>query len=542
LLKRKKKKTNSSQTENHFDLKKAERVKRFIETYCTYSKGIWAGQSFKLMSWQWEEIIRPLFGTMNDNGYRQYRTCYVEIPKKSGKSECCAAISLYMLTNDGEDGAEVYLAASDREQAGIIYHAAATMVSNSPQMSQLIKRLDSRKRLIYPKKNGFLQVLSSETYTKHGLSPSAVFIDEIHAHPNGDLYEVLTAGTDYARQQQIVLVITTAGIYDKESIWWRLRTKAQQVKAGIIEDPRFLPVLYIADPEKDDPEDEELWKRVNPSLGQIFTIDKIRQDYQEAKNNPVDFQNFKRFRLNIPIRQLSKWMPMDSWDSCSGAVDVESLAGRRAYGGLDLSSKTDLAAFVMVFPPDEADGIFDVTWHLYCPEEGILKRSQVDRVNYDIWNQKGFLTATPGNVIDYAWIEKDIFDAAEKYKLESIAFDSWNATATATRIMEKLNPTNYENGFQMIEFRQGPKSFNEPAKDLLTHIMTGKVRHGGNPVARWCADNLVMRQDANGNFSPDKQKAMEKIDPIVALMMGWSRAMFSVQERSIYETRGVVVM
>ena len=268
----------------------------------------------------------------------------------------------------------------------------------------------------------------------------------------------------------------------------------------------------------------------------------IRQDYQEAKNNPVDFQNFKRFRLNIPIRQLSKWMPMDSWDSCSGAVDVESLAGRRAYGGLDLSSKTDLAAFVMVFPPDEADGIFDVTWHLYCPEEGILKRSQVDRVNYDIWNQKGFLTATPGNVIDYAWIEKDIFDAAEKYKLESIAFDSWNATATATRIMEKLNPTNYENGFQMIEFRQGPKSFNEPAKDLLTHIMTGKVRHGGNPVARWCADNLVMRQDANGNFSPDKQKAMEKIDPIVALMMGWSRAMFSVQERSIYETRGVVVM
>ena len=294
-----------------FDLKKAERVKRFIETYCTYSKGEWSGKPFRLLPWQWDDIIKPLFGTINEDGYRQYRTCYVEIGKKNGKSETCAGIGLYMLTNDGEEGAEVYLAATDRDQAGIVYQAAATMVSNSVDLSRHIKRLDSRKRLVYKKKNSFMQVLSSESYSKHGMSPSAVIIDEIHAHPNGELYEVLTAGTDYARKQQVVLVITTAGIYDKESIWWKLRTHAQQVKAGIIEDPRFLPVLYLADPEKDDPADEKLWIRVNPSLGQIFTIDKIRQDYEEAKNNPIDFQNFKRFRLNIPIRQLSKWMPMD---------------------------------------------------------------------------------------------------------------------------------------------------------------------------------------------------------------------------------------
>lgn len=520
---------------------KASRVKRFIETYCSFSKGEWSGQPFKLLPWQWEDIIKPLFGTVNGDGYRQYRSCYVEIPKKNGKSEMCAAIGLYMLTNDGEEGAEVYLAASDREQAGIVYQAAATMVSNSPDLTRHIRRLDSRKRLIFKKKNSFMQVLSSESYTKHGLSPSAVIIDEIHAHPTGELYDVLTSGTDYARRQQVVLTITTAGIYDKESIWWKLRSKAIQVAENMKDpmkgqnDPRLLPVLYLADPEKDDPEDEELWKRVNPSLGQIFTLDKIRQDFNEAKQNPVDFQNFKRFRLNIPIRQLSKFMPMEKWDLCATQVPIESLKERKAYGGLDLSSKIDLASFVMVFPPIEEDGLFDILWKFYCPEDGIIKRSQVDRVNYDIWQKQGFLTATPGNVIDYAFIERDIFEAAEIYALREIGYDSWNAQATATRIMEKLNASNDENGFQMVEMRQGPKTFNEPAKDLLVKIMTGKIRHGGNPVARWNADNLVMRSDANGNIAPDKLKATDKIDGIVALLMAWGRAMFNVEEISAYD-------
>ena len=195
----------------------------------------------------------------------------VEIPKKNGKSEFCAAIGLYMLTNDGEKGAEVYCAAADREQASIVYQAASAMVRNSAGLSRHLKCLDSRKRIIYRKNNSYFQVLSSESYTKHGLNPSCVIVDEIHAHPNDELWNVLTAGTDYARRQQIVLVITTAGIYDKTSIWWRLRSKAIQVGKGIIQDPRFLPVLYLADPEKDNPDDEELWKRVNPSLGQIFT-------------------------------------------------------------------------------------------------------------------------------------------------------------------------------------------------------------------------------------------------------------------------------
>ena len=509
-------------TEN--GLKKALRVKTFIENL-SFSKGQWAGQPFTLLPWQWEKLVLPAFGTLKDDGFRQYRFVYVEIPKKNGKTEIGAALALYMLCADREGKPEVFSAAGDREQAGLVYSAAAEMVKNSPILSKSLKVLDSRKRIVNPRNSGFYQVLSSESELQHGLSPSCIIFDELHAQPTDRLWNVLTAGTDYARKQQLVFVLTTAGIYDKNSIWWKIRTRAQQIEKGIIKQSNFLPVLYIADTEKDDPNDENLWQRVNPSIGSIFTLDKIREDYETAKNDPVDYQNFLRFRLNIPIKSLSRWMPMDKWDACDEKPNLEALKGRPCFGGLDLASKIDLAAFMLVFPPIEDSDKWDVIARFYCPEDGILKRSRVDRVNYDIWAKQGFLTATPGDVIDYAWIEKDILQAAKNYDLREIGFDSWNATATANRIMEALNPTNSEHGFQMIEMRQGAKTFNEPAKDLLVKIMSGQIRHSGNPVLRWCADNLVMRADANGNVAPDKQRAQEKIDGMVALIMAFNGAL-----------------
>jgi phage terminase large subunit-like protein len=524
-------------------LAEAERVKDFIETHCTYSKGEWAGQPFKLLDWQWKDLILPMFGTLNDDGLRQYRVGFCEVPKKNGKTELCAALALYMLTSDREEGPEVYVAAADREQAGLTYHAASTMVRSNPELDSRLKCLDSRKRIIYHRKNGFLQVLSSESYTKHGLSPSCVIIDEIHAHPDDELWNVLTAGTDYARKQQVVLVITTAGVYDKNSIWWKLRTKAMQVKAGIDPDPRFLPVLYLADPEKDDPADEKLWARVNPSIGQIFTLDKIRQDYETAKNDPVDFQNFLRFRLNIPIKSLSRWMPMDRWDACDGKVDPDALKGRTCYGGMDLSSRLDLSGFLLVFPPDEPDGLWDVLCRSYCPEEGILKRSRVDKVKYDIWAKQGFLTATPGGVTDYEFIKQDIYRSAKEYDLREVGFDPWNATQVASDIMAELNPSNNERCFQMVEMQQRVKTFNEPMNDVLGKVTNCQVRHGGHPVLRWCADNLVVKIDANGNVFPNKERATEKIDLMTAMFLAWARAMLRQGAvPSVYETRGVVAL
>ena len=218
-------------------------------------------------------------------------------------------------------------------------------------------------------------------------------------------------------------------------------------------------------------------------------------------------------------------MPMDKWDKCGAAVDVDSLKGRVCYGGLDLSSKIDLTAFALVFPAEDESGLYDVLCKFYCPEDTIGERSRIDNVRYDIWRDQGFITATPGNVIDYTFIERDILQATKDYQLMQIGFDPWNATNTATRLQQELNPTSDENGILMVEMRQGARTFNEPSKDLLVQVMQGKIRHGNNPVLRWCADNLVMRSDANGNVAPDKEKATEKIDGMVALIMAYGRAM-----------------
>lgn len=509
-------------------LKKALRVKTFCENLkCT--QGEWAGHTIKLMPWQWEEVILPLFGTLKKDGLRQYRYCYLEIPKKSGKSPLAAMLGLYGLCADGEASPEVYIAAADISQASYVFRYAAQMVRENLTLRKRLKIVDSRRRIINLGNNGFMQVLSSESYTKAGINPSMLVFDELHCQSSDELWNTLTSGTDYARKQQVVIAMSTAGVYNKQSLWWRVRTKAQQVKAGIIKDPRFLPVLYVADPEKDNPEDEKLWIKVNPSIGHIFTLDKIREEFKEVKNDPIAYQNFLRYRLNFPIRSLKKWMPLQKWDKCAGIVDEESLIGRRCYGGLDLSLKLDMTAFIMVFEPDD-DGMIDIVCKFYCPEGGIMKRSQVDRVSYDIWQQQGFLTATPGETVDYAFIEKDIVELAKKYDIQQIGFDPWKATSTYNHIMTEFNPMNDPNGFQMVEIRQGAKSMHEPAQDLLVNVMNGKIRHGGNPILRWNMDNMVMRSDANENLTPDKGKAIERIDGGVALIMAWGRMIFAKED------------
>lgn len=511
----------------------ADRVKDFI-SHLTHTKGQWAGQSFELLDWQREEVINPLFGTLKKNGLRQYRTCYVEIPKKNGKTELGAAVALYMLCADREAAPEVYSAAADREQAGLIYQVAAQMVRSNSTLSKRLKILDSRKRIINYSNNGFYQVLSSDVKTKHGLNPSCVLFDEIHAQPNDELWRVLTSGTDYARQQQVVFVMTTAGVYNKESIWWRTREKARQIKEGIIQDDSFLPVLYIADLEKDDPGDPEVWRRVNPSIDVIFPEERVYIDYKTAKNDPVEFADFKRFRCNIPIKQLSKWLPMEAWDTCSTLdyPDEDQLEGKVCCGGIDLSSTIDLTAFVLVFPPKEPDGVWHIKPYCYCPLDTITERSRSDKVHYDIWKKQGFITATPGNYVDYAFVKKDILETAKKYDLREVGYDPYGANQLAGEL--------YNNhAIKMIEVRQGAKTLSEPSKDILKKTLAHKISHGGHPVLRWCADNVVMVPDANENIRPAKDKAVERIDVFVAMITAWSRAMNCSE--SVYEGRGVNV-
>ncbi len=518
-----------------FDEARAQKAIEFIG-HLQHTKGEWAGYKFGLLPWQIDDVIRPLFGTLREDGGRQFRTCYIEIPKKNGKSELAAAVALLMLCADGEASPEVYSAAADRNQAALVFDVAATMVENDPDLSKVLKVLRAGRVIRNRRNNGIYRVLSSDVKTKHGLNPSAVIFDELHAQPNDELWRVLTAGTDYARRQQLVFVCTTAGPYNVESIWWRVREKARQIRDGIIEDPTFLPVLYLADPEKDSEDDEELWKRVNPSLGRIFDLEKIRRDYEQAKNDLTELEDFKRFRLNIPSKHVKRWMPMDAWDRCRGEVDPETLRERPCYGGLDLSTKIDLAAFALLFPPRDDTERWETIIRAYCPEDTVAQRAKQDRVPYGKWVQQGFITATPGNVIDYDYIKRDVVRASEEWDLRECGFDPWNATHLATDL-------DNNEGILMVEVRQGAKSLSEPAKDILKIALEGKLKHGGHPVLRWCTDNLVMIPDANENIRPVKDKSTDRIDLFVALLIAWSRALPNiVTMESVYEHRGIIVL
>ena len=522
-----------------FDSSKPERVKRFIEGHCTYSTGTkFKGKPFSLIPWQYEDTIVPFFGTVDENGLRQYRYCYVEIAKKNGKTELFGALALYFLCADGELGPNIYIGAADKEQAGLTYQAAAAMVRANPVMSANLKCLDSRKRIIFPKRDGYIQVLSSEADTKHGINPSAVLIDELHGHKNDALYRYLTSGTDTARDQQAVFIATTSGVYDRNSVWWRTRTHAIQVRDKIVEDPTFLPVLYIADMD-DDPGNPEVWKKANPSMGYIFDEEKIRRDYESIKDRPVEFQDFKRFRLNIPLRQLVKWMPIPAWNACAKPVREETFMRRRCFGGIDLSEKIDLSAFVLLFEPDK-DGVIDIVAKFYCPEESIMERSRRDKVPYNIWADQGYLIATPGATVDHDFIIQDILYTIRNYRCPEIGYDPYKATDPRNRIMKEVNPQEDPKGFQMVEVRQGGVTLHEPGQDLLVAVMEGRVRHGGHPILTWCFDNLVMKSDSNANLSPDKSKSTERIDGASATITGWSRLLFHKKKKRIISSSAVV--
>jgi len=508
----------------YFDESRALKVKNFIETL-RLTSGVWAGHKFELLPWQWNDVIKPLFGTLKrEGGPRQYRICYVEIPKKNGKTELAAAIALYLLCADGEQSPEVYSAAADRSQAGLVFKPASYMVKHDTTLRRNIKVLDASKRMVNHRNYGFYQVLSRETRTVHGINPSGIIFDELHAQPDDTLWNYLTSGTDYAREQQLVFVMTTAGIYDKESIWWKVRERARQIRDGVIQDETFLPVLYIADPEKDEPEvdgklNEELVKRVNPSQGHIFDMDKIRGDYKIAKQDPVDYQNFLRFRMNIPIKQAVRWIDMQKWDL--GKAPLPDLKGRTCYGGLDASTKIDLTAFILVFPPEHDNEPFDILATFYTPQDTVMDRSRQDKVHYDIWAEQGFIKDTPGNTIDHRFIVYDIAKASQEYDIVSVGYDPRDATQLAQELQD-------DHGIRMEEIKQTYTGFSEPAKDLQAHILQGKIRHGGNPVLRWNADNIVMKVGLREEVLPAKDKSTERIDGIVALIMAWKQMMQDV--------------
>ena len=513
---------------SHYDKGKADRAVTFIQNLC-HTKGKWAGTPFMLLPWQ-EQIVRDIFGIVKENGKRQFLTAYVEIPKKQGKSELAAAVALYLLYADNEQSAEVYGAACDRNQASMVFDETRHMVQMSPALMRRSKITAAQKRIVNYSNNGYYQVLSAETGTKHGLNVSGLVFDEIHAQPNRQLYDVLTKGSGDAREQPLFFIITTAGT-NKNSICYELHTKALDLLGSRKNDPTFYPVVYGLGLE-DDWTDEANWYKANPSLGHTISIDRVREAYQNALDNPAEENVFKQLRLNIWTSATVCWIPEHSYDRGNRPIDLDDLYGRECFGGLDLSSTSDITALSLVFPPRSEEESYIVLPFFWLPEETLELRCRRDHVFYDVWKRQGFINTTEGNVVHYGFIEKFIEDLGERYNIREIAFDRWNATQMVQNLEDM--------GFTVVPFGQGYKDMSPPSKELYKLLMEGRINHGGNPVLKWMAQNVVMHQDPAGNIKPDKDKSTEKIDGIVATIMALDRAIRSQDATSVYDTRGLL--
>lgn len=450
-------------------------------------------------------------------------------------SELAAAVALYLLYADNEPSAEVYGAAADRQQASIVFDVANQMVRMTPALMKRSKIMGATKRIVNYSNAGFYQVLSAEVGTKHGLNVSGLVLDEVHAQPNRKLYDVLTKGSGDAREQPLFFLITTAGT-EKESICYELHTKAVDILAGRKVDPTFYPVVFGLTDE-DDWHDEKNWYKANPSLGQTIQIDRVRDAYREALQNPAEENVFKQLRLNMWVSSLTRFIPEQIFDLGNIPIDMEALKGRDCYGGLDLSSTGDITAFVLIFPPRNEDEKYILLPFFWIPEETIPLRVRRGSVPYDVWQKQGYLLATEGNVIHYGFIEKFIEKLGETYHILEIAFDRWGAV----QMVQNLEGM----GFTVVPFGQGFKDMSPPTKEFYKLLMEGKIIHGGNPVLRWMAGNVVVETDPAENIKPTKAKSPEKIDGIVASIMALDRCVRNAggQQGSIYDDpdRGLLV-
>lgn len=515
---------------SRYDKKKADRAVTFIENLC-HTKGKWAGTPFWLLPWQ-EQLIRDIFGIVKPDGNRQFRTAFVEICKKVGKSELAAAVALYLLYADNEPSAEVYGAAADRQQASIVFDVAKQMVEMSPALMKRSKLMGATKRIVNYSNAGYYQVLSAEVGGKHGFSVSGLVFDEIHTQPNRQLYDVLTKGSSDARQNPLHFIITTAG-NDRHSIAYELHTKAVDILEGRRVDPTFYPVVYgLKDDE--DWEDEENWYKVNPSLGYTVDIERLRNAYREAKQNPADEITFKWLRCNMWVSSTVAWIPDAIYMRGNESIEAASLEGRDCYAGLDLSSTGDITALVLIFPPRDENEKYVLLPYFWIPEETIPRRVKANSVPYDIWEKQGYIMSTEGNVIHYDFIEKFIIYLSEKYHILEIAVDRWNAT----QMIQNLEGE----GFTIVPFGQGFSSMSAPTKEFYRLLMEGRIIHGGNPVLRWMAGNVVIDTDPAGNIKVTKAKSKEKIDGIVAAIMALDRCIRQEgQSGSVYDERGLLV-
>lgn len=518
---------NGSERGLWFDARAAQVVIAFF-SLLKHSKGEWAGRPVVLEPWE-QFVLWNVFGWRREDGTRRFRTAILEVARKNGKTTLAAGVGLYLLVADGEPGAEVYSAATKRDQARLSHAEATRMAKASPQLRREVRIF--KDNIHIPDTASKFEPLGADSDTLDGLNVHGAIIDEIHAHKSRDTWDLLETATG-ARRQPLMFGISTSG-FDRQSLFWTQHEYTQKVLDGVVLDDSWFGIIYTVD-EGDDWQDEGTWVKANPNLGVSKKLDDMRRKAARAAEMPAALNAFLRLELDIWTQAETKWVSLEHWRACGLAVDELGLRGRTCYGGLDLSSTTDVTAFVLVFPPQAEGDTYQVLCRFWIPEDSLHDRVRRDRVPYDAWVRQGFMTATPGNVVDYDYVLAQIGEDREAFDLQQVAFDRWGAAQIQSQLIDKHGEE------FLVQFGQGFASMSAPMKELEKLILGHQLAHGNNPVLTWMADNLVAREDPAGNIKPDKEKSTEKIDGMVALIMALDRATrHEGPRRSVYEDRGL---
>ena len=507
----------------YFDRKAAIRAIGFIEKL-KHTKGKWAGQRFKLESWQ-QFILWNIFGWMKADGTRRFRYVYVEIARKNGKTALSAGIGLYMLFADGEARPEVYSAATVKDQARICFSDAVEIVKKTDLKNYLSPY---RNSIVYELKSGMMKPLSSDYGTHDGLNPSCGIIDEFHAHKDSGMFDVIKSAFG-ARRQPLMFIITTAG-FNKNGACYAYRSNVIKILQGINEDDSLFGIIYTLD-SKEEWDNPKMWIKSNPNLGVSVFPEYLADQVNDAKNRPEAVRNVMTKNVNLWVDAEKTWILDDIWQKCIGTTDIKSLRGCKCWGGLDLSNVSDITAFVLLFHENEKFQLLPFFW---IPEDKMLEKIRKENINYDKWSSLGFVKVTAGNVLDYDFVKADILQIVEMYDLQSTAYDRWNASQTIIDLQNE--------GMECSPFGQGYGSMGAPTKEFEKMVLTEKIEHFGNPVLRWMMASTVVKTDPAGNIKPDKEKSSQKIDGIVASIMAlgeWMTAQ-AEEDNNPYNQRGML--
>lgn len=509
----------------YFDKKAAMRAIHFIEKL-KHTKGEWAGQRFRLEPWQ-QFVLWNIFGWKNADGTRRFRYAYIEIARKNGKTALSAGIGLYMLFADGESRPEVYSAATVKDQAKICFSDAVEIVKATDLKNYLTPY---RNSIVYELKGGTMKPLSSDYGTHDGLNPSCGIIDEFHAHKDSGMFDVIKSAFG-ARRQPLMFVITTAG-FNKSGACYAYRENVIKVLRGVNEDDSLFGIIYTLD-DKSEWDDPKMWIKANPNFGVSLSADYLADQVKDAKNRPEAVRNVMTKNVDLWVDAERTWILDDAWQKCIGTTAPADLKGCACWGGLDLSNVSDITAYVLLFHENDR---FQLLPHFWIPEEKMREKIRKENINYDKWVAEGYVTVTPGNVIDYDFVKADILRIVADYDLRTSAYDRWNSSQTIIDLQNE--------GMECNPFGQGYGSMSAPTKEFEKLVLTGKIEHFGNPVLRWMLASTLVKTDPAGNIKPDKEKSTQKIDGIVAAIMAlgeWMTAQAN-DERNPYENRGLLTL